>query len=324
VFQKLNPTQKNIIFFVLFLLSLWFIFQIKDILLMVFVAVILASALNPAVDRLEKMHIPRSAGIFILYVLLWGVLGTMIAAIVPAVVDQTTKLVQMLPSALGRVSFLSAHQQVISEQLISYLGTLPSDLLNVIVNIFSNVITVLTTIVISFYLLLEHKYLDAHLAKLINSGQSEAVTKTLEVIEQHLGNWVRGELILMISIGVFTYLGLIILGVDIALPLAILGAFMEIIPNIGPIISAVPAVLIALTIHPLLALSTAALYFLVHFLENNLLVPKVMQKVAGVHPLVSILSLLVGFRILGSVGAILAIPIVICIQILIKNRHLNY
>lgn len=290
---------------------------------MLFVAIILMSAINPAVDYLEKHRVRRGIAILIIYFILWGVFGSLVAAIVPAVLDQTSKLVQTLPSAISRVDYFSLHQQEISQQLISYLGTLPRDLVKLTVEVFGNVITVLTTVVISFYLILEHKNLDTHLAKLIDSQKSESIQKTIETIESRLGGWVRGELILMLSIGVFTYLGLSILGIDIAMPLAILAGLMEVVPNIGPIISAVPAVLVALTIHPLLGVSTAALYFLIQFLENNLLVPKVMQKAAGVHPLVSILSLLVGLKILGPVGAVLAIPVVICIQIILKHQASN-
>jgi len=320
VLRNLQSSHKTVIFIVVFILFLWLIFQVKDILLMFFVATILMSAMSPAVDKMESLRIPRSIGIFIMYVLLWGVVGTLVAVIVPAVIDQTSQLIQTLPSALSRVEYLSSHQQEISQQLISYLSTLPSDILKFIVNVFGNVITVLTTVVISFYLLLEHKKLNTNIAKLLDPQKSESISKTIEAIELRLGGWVRGELILMISIGVFTYIGLTILGIDIALPLAILAGLMEIVPNIGPIVSAVPAVLIALTVHPLLALSTAALYFLIQFLENNLLVPKVMQKSAGVHPLVSILALLVGFRLLGPMGTILSIPFVIIIQVIIE-RH---
>jgi predicted PurR-regulated permease PerM len=320
VFHKLSSYNKTVIFIVVLLLFLWFVYQVKDILLMLFVALILMSAISPAVDRLEKKRIPRSIGIFVMYVLLWGVFGTLVAAMVPAVLEQTSRLIQTLPSAFSRIDYLSSHQLEISQQLISYLSTLPSDILKFIVNVFGNIITVLTTVVISFYLLLEHKKLSTQIAKLLEPQKPESISDTIEAIEQRLGGWVRGELILMISIGLFTYIGLTILGNEIALPLAILAGLMEIVPNIGPIISAVPAVLIALTVHPLLAVSTAALYFLVQFLENNLLVPKVMQKSAGVHPLISILALLVGFRLLGPMGTILSIPFVIITQVILE-RH---
>ena len=123
----------------------------------------------------------------------------------------------------------------------------------------------------------------------------------------------------MFSVGLLTYIGLTILGVDIALPLAVLAGLLEIVPNIGPVISAIPAVLIAFPIHPILALSTAALYFLVQFLENHILVPNIMKRATGVSPLTSIIGLMIGFRLVGPIGAILAIPTIIVIRSLAKE-----
>ena len=168
----------------------------------------------------------------------------------------------------------------------------------------------------TFYLLLERKHLNNYLSTIWEGDKSVHISKTVNEIERRLGSWVRGELILMLAVGALTYIGLSILGVEIALPLAILAGILEIVPNIGPTISAVPAVLVALTIHPLTALATVALYFLVQLVENNLLVPKIMQKAVGVNPLVSIVGLMIGFRLAGPAGAVLAIPIIIVTHII--------
>ena len=312
--KKVEISHRTIIFAALFGLAIWFVFQIRGILLMLFVAVILMSALNPAVDKLQKWKLPRGVAIFIIYIILWGAIGAVVAAVVPPLVDQTRKLVLLLPEAVGRVEFFSANQQAITNQLLTLLGTFPENLLKFTVGIFSNLLTVLTTLVIAFYLLLERKNLDKYLALLLGKEKPAKVSQVINEIERRLGGWVRGELVLMIAVGTFTYIGLTILGVDIALPLALIAGVLEIVPNIGPIISAVPAVLIALIIHPFTALATAALYFLVQILENNLLVPKIMQRAVGVNPLISILGLLMGLQVAGPVGAVLAIPLIIVIQ----------
>jgi predicted PurR-regulated permease PerM len=112
-----------------------------------------------------------------------------------------------------------------------------------------------------------------------------------------------------------TYFGLRILGIEFALPLALLAGVLEIIPNIGPILSSIPAIVAGLAFSPLMGLAVAALYFLIQQLENTLIVPKVMEKTAGVNPLVTILSLAIGFKLGGIVGAILAVPVVLLIQV---------
>jgi len=119
----------------------------------------------------------------------------------------------------------------------------------------------------------------------------------------------------MTIVGVLSFVGLRLLGIEFALPLAILAGLLEIIPNIGPIVSAIPAVLSGLTVSPLMGLAVAALYFLIQQIENSIIVPRVMQKVVGVNPLVTILSLAIGFKLAGVAGAILAIPVVLVIQV---------
>lgn len=312
--KKIEISHRTIVFAVMFILLLWFIFQIRGILIVLFVSLILMSALNPAVDKLQKWRIPRGLAILFIYLVLWGAIGAMLAGVIPPLVDQTRKLILLLPEAIGKIEFFSSNQEALTSELLSRLGELPANLLKITFSIFSNLLTVLTTLVITFYLLLERKNLDKYLSVLLGRERPAKVTQVINEIERRLGGWVRGEIILMVAVGLFTYLGLSILGVDIALPLAIIAGVLEIVPNIGPIISAVPAVLIALTIHPLTGLATASLYFLIQLLENNLLVPKVMQRAVGVNPLISILGLLMGLEVAGPAGAVLAIPLIIVVQ----------
>lgn len=314
--KKIEISHRTIIFTILFLTLLWVVFQVREIILMLFVSLILMSAFNPAVDRLEKLRLPRGVAILIVYVLVWTVVGLVVAGIVPALVDQTSRLIHLIPSAISQVELFNSNQQAITQQLLSQIGTLPENLLKFTVGLFGNLLAVLTTLVMTFYLLLERKHLNKYLSTIWGGDKSAHIAKTINEIERRLGSWVRGELVLMLAVGTFTYIGLSILGVDIALPLSILAGILEIVPNIGPTISAVPAVLVALTIHPLTALATASLYFLVQLTENNLLVPKVMQKAVGVNPLISILGLMVGLRLAGPAGAILAIPTIIVGQII--------
>jgi predicted PurR-regulated permease PerM len=304
-------------------MALWVVFQIKDILLMLFVSVILMSALNPAIDRLEKLRVPRSLAIFVVYILLLSFIGLIVAVVIPPLVQQTRDLAVRLPQAIFQIEVLNNNQRVIADHFVGRLGTLPENIIRISVGLFGNLITILTTLVITFYLLLERKHLDKYLSSLIGRATPVKMTKTINEIERRLGGWVRGELILMLVIGVMTYGGLLVLGIESALPLAIIAGVLEIIPNIGPTISAIPAILIALTIHPLTALATLALYFLVQLLENNFLVPKIMQRAVGVNPLVSILGLMVGLRLAGPAGAILAIPLIIVIQTIGLNAFWN-
>ena len=311
--KKIEISHRTIIFTSLLVLSLWLLVQILDIIILAFISFILMSAINPLIDRLESWRLPRSLSIILVYLVLWGVIGGLIAGIIPSLVDQTGRLIRLLPSAISRIEFFNTHQQEITQQLLARIGSLPENLLKVTVGIFSNLLDVLTTIVVTFYLLLYHKNLGVYTNFIFGTGAHKA-GEIIAHIESRLGAWVRGELTLMLVVGLMTYFGLIALGVEIALPLAILAGFLELVPNIGPVIAAVPAVLTALTIHPLTAAGTVSLYFVVQFLENHFLVPKVMQKAVGVNPLISILSLMAGFRLAGPTGAVLAIPVILILQ----------
>lgn len=311
--RKIEISHRTIIFTALLVLFLWFLFQIKDIIIMVFISFILMSALNPLVDRMEKLRIPRGIAIVLIYLLLWGAAGGLVAGIVPDLVDQTSRLIRLLPSAVSRIEFFNLHQQEITQQLLARIGSLPENILKITIGIFGNIVNVLTTIVITFYLLLYHSNLGRYASFLFGSDRHRA-TQIVSQIESRLGSWVRGQLLLMLLVGLFTYAGLVAMGVQSALPLAILAGVLEIVPNIGPIISAIPAILVAVTIHPITALGTASLYFVIQFLENHFLVPKIMQKAVGVNPLVSILSLMAGFRLAGPIGAILALPLILILH----------
>jgi len=135
----------------------------------------------------------------------------------------------------------------------------------------------------------------------------------------NLGSWARGEIILMFFVGLLIYIGLLILGIPFALPLAIIAGILEIVPVLGPNIAAIPAIVIGLTISPLMALAVAALCFLVQQLENYLLVPRIMEKSVGVNPIITLISLTIGYKMMGIVGIILSIPLFLTIKILVKE-----
>jgi len=122
----------------------------------------------------------------------------------------------------------------------------------------------------------------------------------------------------MFLVGVFTYIGLLLLGIEFALPLAILAGLLEIVPYVGPILAAVPAAIVGFGISPLMGAATIALAFLIQQLENYFLVPKIMQKSVGVSPLITLLALSIGFRLAGILGVVISVPVVITLQVLGK------
>jgi predicted PurR-regulated permease PerM len=308
---KVEISHRTIIFILIVLAGLWFVFEIKDILILLFVSFILMSALRPLVDWMGRMRIPRVLSIFILYAGVFGLFGGAIAGIVPTLVAQSGKLFSEFPDLMQRTfPYLTLDLRSLTQQV----APVGENLVKVTLGVFSNFIAMLTVFTFTFYFLLERRNIEEFMTGLFGEQLGERAFGILIRVEKRLGSWVLGELFLMAFIGTFCYLGLFFLHVDFALPLAILAGLLEIVPTIGPILSAVPAIAVAFPHSPLLALSVVALYIIVQQTENNIIVPLVMRKSVGLQPLLTILALMIGGRFAGVAGAILAVPLLLTLQ----------
>lgn len=138
----------------------------------------------------------------------------------------------------------------------------------------------------------------------------EKTRLTIHLVEEKLGAWLRGQIVLSLAIGVITWIVLQAMGIPYAVPLAILAGFLEIIPTLGPIIAAIPAVIVGFAISPVMGIAVLIAYAAIQIAENNILVPKIMQKAVGLNPVVILIAILIGAELLGVVGALLSIPFV--------------
>jgi predicted PurR-regulated permease PerM len=313
--RRVDISWKTILFVTVFLLSLWITYLILDIILLVFVAFIFMSALSPLMDRLVSWRCPKPLAIALLFLAVIGTISGLITIGLSPLVSQTSSLSHRLAETLsGLLQSTNLDRSIIYNQL----NTASSQLVGYSLTAFQNLISFISVIVITFYLLLDKREMEGKVASLF-VGQRSKVNRILVVIEEKLGAWLRGQLALSLIIGVVTYIGLLALGIEYALPLAILAGLMEVVPVIGPIIAAIPAVLIALTVSPVFAGLVGGFYLAVQQLENHLIVPQVMKRAVGINPLFVILAVSVGGRLLGIGGALLAVPIAVVIQVLVKE-----
>lgn len=314
---KTEITHKTIIFTVFFLLSLLFLFQIRSIILFLFIAIIFMSALSPLVDRLEKYRIPRGVSIISLYAIIWAIISFSLASLAPLLVEQSSRFIVSLPNYINLLTQGRFDLSILQPQLAS----LPQNIFKIVVGAFNNVVNLFTMMVVVFYLIMERKNLHKYLLFMFGETSRESKAEVFVTrLEKKLGGWVRGQLTLMLFVGVLTYFGLLFIGVDYSVPLAFLAGLLEIMPNIGPTLAAVPAILVAWGTSPVLALATMALYFVIQQVENNFLVPKVMSKAVGLSPLVVIIALLIGLKLAGVAGAILAIPAVLLLGLIVETK----
>jgi len=317
--RKIEISHRTIIFTVLFLGLLWFLYFIRDIILQIFVALLIMSVLNPLVTKLQKFRVPRVISIVIVYVAVFVVLGISIAVIASPLVNQTSNFANSLPKYLEDLNIPVVIIDEVTREVTSQIGMLPSQVVKVGVSLFSNVITVFTVFIFALYFLLAQESRNKQVEMFFNKNHSQRIVKTIDLLEGKLGGWARGQFVLMLMVGVSTYVGLLILGIPFALPLALLSGILEIVPTIGPIIAAIPVIIVGLVISPLTGLAAGALAFLIQQIEFYVFVPKVMEKSTGTSPITTLLALIIGVRVAGIVGALLSVPIVLAVQVFIQE-----
>ncbi len=320
--RRIDISYKTVIFITAFGILLWILFHILDIILLFFVAFILMSALSPLVERLRGWGVPRIIAVLLVFFLtVILVIGLLTAGLSP-LVSQTSNLIQKLVETINSLVQTNIIDQAVVQQEASRFS---AQVVNFTVDLFKNLISWVSVLVVTIYMLFDREKMKKYVTSFFGERQ-EQVEKLLQKIEDKLGSWLRGQVILSVVVGTLVYLGLSILGVEYALPLAIIAGLLEVVPMIGPIISAIPAILIGLTVSPLFAAIIAGLYLAVQQIENQIIVPQVMRRAVGLNPLLVILAVSIGGRLLGIAGALLAVPIAVVIQLIIQeglNRSEN-
>ncbi len=317
--KKVEVSHKTIIFSVLFLLLLWFLYVIRDVILTLFVAVLIMAILNPLITKLTKFKIPRGISVLVVYVLVLGLLSFTVASIVTPLIEETSSFATGLPRYLENTQIPMLLGSDATNNLISQIVQIPGQIVKVSVSLFSNVVLVLGSLVFAFYLLVAREKLVGQLSSFFGEEKGRRMAKIVDNLEFRLGSWIRGQLLLMLIVGLLTFLGLILLGIPYALPLALLAGLLEIVPTIGPIIAAIPSIIIGFGISPVIGFAVAALALVINQLENMVLVPKITEKSVGISPIITLLALAIGARLAGVAGVIISVPVLITIQVLLKD-----
>lgn len=315
----------------LVLLLIWFLFIIRDIIAIMFVAIILASALSPLIDSLASRGLPRGLTIGAIYMATIAILGAVVYFIIPPMVGQLKQLADQLPtyfeyfttltnnlSSIGPDSVSGSSSQSVSA-ISNFLNNLSTNIFATTKGFIGGFTGLLTVLVLTLYLLLDEDGIKKFFTALLPIKQKAQIQGIAHKVGMGLGSWFRGQLLLGLMVGILVYVGLVLLNVPYALTLAILAGILELTPIVGPIISAIPAILIALSVSPTSALIVAVFYILIQELENKLLVPKVMQKTVGLHPVTIIIVLLIGAKLMGLMGILLAVPTTSMVYIILKE-----
>lgn len=317
---ELKVSSWTIIKVILICLSFYLLFLIKDIIALFFVVLILTATLRPIVNRWET-KIGRLPSVLTFLLIAVAIIALSIYIIIPPVVEQLKQLVIAFPDFVNHLTFLKPYSAQIKNgisSLSSNVGNITGSFVSITAGIFGGVISIITATVMTVYLLLDKKGI-AEFIKTVIPDQNEAIIGLARKVSRKVGDWFRGQMLLCAIIGVIDFIGLVIIGVPYALTLALISGIFEIIPTIGPMLSGAIAILIVIGVSPLKALLVLILYIVVQQLENSFIVPKIMQKAVGLSPVVIILAFLIAAKLMGVMGAILAVPIAASLSVLIKE-----
>ncbi len=320
---------------VLILLGLWFLWFIRDILVFLLVAIIIASAIEPLAARLAAYRIPRPISVLVVYLLVMAALGAVGSAVLPVLATEVRELAGVLPDVYERFTRLLGGLGVVLgtpeavEGLRSgilkvgeFLTASAGGFLATTKTIFGNVLAVFLVFVVSFYLVINRNGLVAFIRSVTPTEHQSYVISLVERAQRKIARWAGAQIILGVIVGVLVYLGLWALGVRYALTLALLAGFLELIPVIGPIIAAIPAALVGFT-QPGAPLVTGflviILYLVIQQVENHALVPFIMRKAVGLNPLITIIAVLIGAKLAGFLGILLAVPVATIIAVFLAD-----
>jgi predicted PurR-regulated permease PerM len=304
------------------------------VLLLVFVAVLLAAGLEPMLGwlRARLPVVGRAGTIIVVYLTFFVTVVGLAFVVVPAAIGQAERIVADLPPffAEARAWAENVRPAALATSLTALIDSVasglkppeapnPDEVVEVGTTVAELVITLATLLTIVFFWLVERPRLQRYVLAFLPQDSRAGARSVWNDVEIRLGLWVRGQLTLMASIGVMTGIAYTLLGVPGALLLALIAAITEAIPIIGPLLGAIPAVLVAATVSPELALIVDGIYVILQFIEGNVLVPIVMRHAVGISPLLVLTSLLIGAAAGGFIGALLAVPIAASVEIILQR-----
>lgn len=312
---------------------LWAAYLSRNVILIVYISTVLAIGLGPLVHTIERAvpagtrRAPRWLAVLLIYLVVVGTLTLIGLLVVPPLISQSQDLWQRLPQLLDkgqqflmRYGLLS-HPITLEEAVRNAPG--PGDTVGTVAmavtKVIGGIFAFVTILILTFYLLLESETLFVEFIRFFPRAERPRVENVARQISTKVSAWLSGQMILAGSIGLSAAIGLYLLGVPYFYVLALIAALGEMIPVVGPILSAIPALGVAVTVSPRTVLFTALFLFAQQQFENHILVPKVMERQVGVSAVIVIVALLVGGSLLGILGAVLAVPTAAIVQVVVQE-----
>lgn len=311
----------TIIKLILVILGFYLLYLIKDTLALLFIVLILVSTFSPVVENWSK-KIGRWPAVLSVILIFIVSLGLLIYLVVPPVVTQTSQFISDLPTFADKYSYLQRYVPTIQKNLNTITNSFndyTGGFISLTASIFGGIVTFVMGFVLFVYLLIDQRGFKYSIVSLFPEEHRERLIEVIKKVANKVGNWFRGQIILATIVAIIDLIGLTIIGVPFATMLAVLSGVMDFVPVLGPTIAGAVAAFIAFTDSPIKALIVIAMYIAVQQFENSILVPKIMQKAVGLSPIIIVIALLIGAKLMGIVGAALAVPISASLAVVIQE-----
>lgn len=307
---------------------LWGAYLARSGILMVYLSALMAAGMSPLTQRIQewqipgvRRHLPRWLAALAVYLVLFAVVVAIGIAVLPSLVEQAQQLVQHGPPMIDR-----AQDRLLAHGLIPHhfstsdlVQRIPSEVrsqaMQQFTQLLGGVVGLLLILVLSIYLLHDAARLRSMLLALLPAKRRDSICRAADRAVYRVGAWMTGQLMLCGIIGASTAIVLGLLGVPYFYVLGLVAAVGEVIPYAGPLFAAVPGILLAFTSSWQLAVVAAVFYLAQQQIENNLLVPKLMQHQVGLPPSLVIIAITIGSAVLGVLGAVIAVPSAAIIQV---------
>ncbi|HEX7283308.1 MAG TPA: AI-2E family transporter [Vicinamibacterales bacterium] len=318
------------------IVALWAAYLIRSQLLVIYVCVLFATGLSPLVRWIErrrtsgKRRLPRPAAILLIYATVIGLLVGIGFAVLPPLIEQSQAFWRELPDRIGAIQRRLVSWGLISPdtsykdllQQAPGSGDAVNFVLGTVWGFVGGLFGLVTILLLTFYLLVESQSIFNFFVKIFPRERRQTVADVSAMVTNKVSAWLGGQIFLGFIIGATTAIGLGLMGVPYFFVLALIAGIGEMVPMVGPLLSAIPAIAVAFTVSPGLALGVAIFFLVQQQLENAVLVPKLMGQTVGLSAVTVILSLLIGGSLLGFAGALLAVPTAAIIQVLFEELYL--
>ncbi len=330
--KTINVSTATMLKVIAIVLGLWFLYLVRDVLALLFLSVILTATFDSPVDFMARHKIPRPLGVLIIYAVMLLIVGLLFSFLVPPLIGQFQEFANELPgyvssfeNFLNNITRYAQSHNIefnTSDFLLQNTGGFfqsSNQIFSTTVGVFSFFISVVVVLALTFYMLVKEDGMNKFLLFITPKAQQSRIISIADSIKKKVGNWLAGQLLLMVIIFFLDFIALSIFKVKYALALAILAGLLEIVPYLGPIISIGLASVVGFLISPVTGLMVLGILTIIQQIESNIIVPQLMKKVVALNPILVILALMIGIKLGGVMGAILSVPIATSVNVVFNH-----